>query len=40
LRLLTLGLQILLQHLGQVATGLLDVLPVKQHATAEYAYLR
>lgn len=25
--------------LGQVATGLLDVLPVKQHTSAEYAYL-
>lgn len=26
--------------LGQVATGLLDVLPVQGHPTAEYAYLR
>ena len=26
--------------LGQMATGLLDVLPVMQHTTAEYAYLR
>lgn len=26
--------------LGQVATGLLDVLPVQQHASAEYAFLR
>ena len=26
--------------LGQVATGLLDLLPVLQHTTAEYAYLR
>lgn len=26
--------------LGQVATGLLDVLPVQAHQTAEYAYLR
>ena len=26
--------------LGQVAIGLLDVLPVMRHATAEYAYLR
>ena len=26
--------------LGQVAQSLLDVLPVKQHTTAEYAYLR
>jgi hypothetical protein len=26
--------------LGRVATGLLDVLPVMQHATAEYAHLR
>ena len=26
--------------LGMVATGLLDVLPVQQHTTAEYAYLR
>jgi hypothetical protein len=25
---------------GQVATGLLDVLPTKQHASTEYAYLR
>ena len=25
--------------LGQVATGLLDVLPTKQHTSAEYAYL-
>jgi len=26
--------------LGQVAIGLLDLLPVMRHATAEYAYLR
>ena len=26
--------------LGKAATGLLDVLPTKQHATTEYAYLR
>ena len=26
--------------LGQVAQSLLDVLPVKQHASTEYAYLR
>ena len=26
--------------LGQVATGLLDVLPVKQHTSPEHAYLR
>jgi hypothetical protein len=26
--------------LGQVAKSLLDVLPVKAHTTAEYAYLR
>lgn len=26
--------------LGQIATGLLDVLPTKQHTSAEYAYLR
>ena len=25
---------------GQIATGLLDVLPTKQHTSAEYAYLR
>ena len=25
---------------GQIATGLLDLLPTKQHTSAEYAYLR